>query len=65
MKVQEYIREDGSNPYQKWFNSLNPKAAAKVSVAKVRLELGMYRMLNGLRVLVSTRLIGVPDTGSI
>ena len=40
MKVQEYIREDGSNPYQKWFNSLNPKAAAKVSVAKVRLELG-------------------------
>lgn len=40
MKVQEYIREDGSNPYQKWFDSLNPQAAAKVAVAKARLELG-------------------------
>lgn len=40
MRVQEYIREDGSNPYQKWFNSLAPKAAAKISVATVRLELG-------------------------
>ena len=40
MQVREYTREDGSNPYQKWFNSLNPKAAAKVSVAKVSLELG-------------------------
>ena len=40
MRVKEYIREDGSSPYQKWFNNLDAKAAAKVSVAKVRLELG-------------------------
>lgn len=40
MKVQEYIREDGSNPYQKWFNNLDPVAAAKITVAKSRLELG-------------------------
>lgn len=40
MKVQEYIREDGSNPYQKWFDSLDATAAAKVTVAKARLELG-------------------------
>lgn len=40
MKVQEYIREDGSNPYQKWFDSLDFQAAAKVTVAKARLELG-------------------------
>ena len=40
MKVKEYVREDGSNPYQKWFDSLNAHAAAKVAVAKVRLELG-------------------------
>ena len=38
--LQEYIREDGSNPYQKWFDGLDPQAAAKVTVAKVRLELG-------------------------
>lgn len=40
MKVQEYIREDGSNPYQQWFDSLDAIAAAKVTVAKSRLELG-------------------------
>jgi putative addiction module killer protein len=40
MKVQEYLREDNSNPYQKWFDDLDPIAAAKVTVAKSRLELG-------------------------
>ena len=40
MRVEEYIREDGSSPYQKWFNSLDAQAAAKVAVAKARLELG-------------------------
>jgi putative addiction module killer protein len=40
MKVQEYIREDGSSPYQKWFDSLETQAAAKVTVAIARLELG-------------------------
>jgi len=36
----EYIKEDGSNPYKEWFDSLNAQAAAKVTVAKARLELG-------------------------
>lgn len=40
MKVQEYIRADGSSPYQKWFDSLDAITAAKVTVAKSRLELG-------------------------
>jgi putative addiction module killer protein len=40
MNVQEYIREDGSSPYKKWFDKLGPIAAAKVTVAKSRLELG-------------------------
>ncbi|MBW4509746.1 MAG: type II toxin-antitoxin system RelE/ParE family toxin [Scytonematopsis contorta HA4267-MV1] len=40
MEIQEYIREDGSNPYQKWFDGLDATAAAKVTVAKSRLELG-------------------------
>jgi len=40
MKVREYIREDGSSPYQKWFESLNATAAAKITVAKARLETG-------------------------
>lgn len=38
--VKEYLREDGSNPYKKWFDGLDTQAAAKVTAAKVRLELG-------------------------
>ena len=40
MRVREYIREDGTNPYKKWFDSLDTQAAARISVAKARLELG-------------------------
>ncbi len=40
MKVEEYLPEDGSKPYQEWFNNLDAQAAAKVTVAKSRLELG-------------------------
>lgn len=40
IRVEEYIRADGSNPYQKWFDSLDAQAAAKVTVAKTRMELG-------------------------
>ena len=40
IKVEEYIREDASNPYKQWFDSLSSQAAAKVTVAKLRMELG-------------------------
>ena len=40
IKVEEYIREDASNPYKRWFDSLSAQAAAKVTVAKLRMELG-------------------------
>ncbi|WP_227788721.1 hypothetical protein [Nodularia sp. LEGE 04288] len=39
IKVQEYLKEDGSSPYQEWFDSLDAQASAKVTVAKSRLEL--------------------------
>src|SRR3990167_1322807 len=40
IKVEEYIREDASSPYKQWFDSLPSQAAAKVAVAKLRMELG-------------------------
>jgi putative addiction module killer protein len=40
IKIEEYIREDESNPYQQWFDGLSAQAAAKVTVAKLRMELG-------------------------
>ena len=38
--VVEYVREDGSNPYRRWFDGLHPQAATKVATARARLELG-------------------------
>ncbi len=40
MEIREYIDINGINTYKKWFNSLEPIAAAKVTVAKAHLELG-------------------------
>ena len=40
VRLEEYVRQDGDIPYREWFDSLDVQAAAKVSVAKVRLELG-------------------------
>ncbi len=40
MQVREYIREDGSVPFKTWFDGLDHQAAAKVTVALVRLENG-------------------------
>jgi len=40
MKVQEYLAPDRSSPYQKWFNRLDAIAAAKVTVAIMRIEQG-------------------------
>jgi putative addiction module killer protein len=40
IRVEEYIRPDGANPYKTWFDSLDAQAAAKVVTAKLRMELG-------------------------
>ncbi len=40
IKLQEYLRADGSNPYKAWFDKLDAQAAAKIVTAKLRLELG-------------------------
>jgi putative addiction module killer protein len=39
-QIRELLLEDGSSPYAVWFDSLEPVAAAKVTVAKSRMELG-------------------------
>ncbi len=42
IKLEEYIREDGADPYRTWFDGLDAQAAAKVIVAKTRLGLGNF-----------------------
>ena len=39
-RVQEYVREDGSVPFESWFNQLDPHAAAKVATALARVSTG-------------------------
>ena len=41
MKVEEYLLADGTSPYRNWFDALDAAAAAKVTVAKVRMERGV------------------------
>jgi putative component of toxin-antitoxin plasmid stabilization module len=40
--IESYITEEGIEPFTKWFNKLNAIAAAKVSTALYRMELGNY-----------------------
>ena len=40
LRVEEYLREDGSSPYRDWFNDLDAAHAANVSVAVLRLSQG-------------------------
>jgi putative addiction module killer protein len=40
IKVVEYNRSDGSNPFKGWFEDLDAQAAAKVATATLRLEMG-------------------------
>lgn len=49
VRLQEYIREDGSSPYQDWFDCLAAPAAAKVTVAKARMELGNTSQIKWFR----------------
>ncbi len=39
-EVREYISEQGSSPFAKWFNRLNATAAARITMALTRVELG-------------------------
>jgi len=40
IRLQEYVRDDGTNPYRRWFESLDAHAAAKVATAVFRLGIG-------------------------
>ena len=43
MKVQEYIGEDGSNPFKAWFDGLNAQAAARVFVEEKEVTMALTR----------------------
>lgn len=40
MEIVEYQDDAGRSPFGEWFESLGPQAAAKITVALARIELG-------------------------
>ena len=40
LRVEEYVRHDGTSPFRQWFDRLDPLAAAKITTAVMRLTLG-------------------------
>jgi putative addiction module killer protein len=39
-RVEEYLREDGTSPYEEWFMGLDTMAAAKITTVKLKMEQG-------------------------
>jgi putative addiction module killer protein len=54
--VVEYVREDGSNPFKRWFDRLDPQAAAKVATAVIRLGTGNTSSVKGLGAIAEYRI---------
>lgn len=40
MEIREYLDGDGNSPFAAWFGKLDAQAAAKVTIAVVRMEAG-------------------------
>jgi putative addiction module killer protein len=46
--LKEYIDQDGRSPFGRWFGALDPAAAARVTVALARVELGNFSSVKGV-----------------
>ena len=48
MQVLEYLDATGRSPYRDWFENLDAQAAARVTVAVTRIELGNLSNVKGV-----------------
>jgi putative addiction module killer protein len=46
--IREYVDERGRSPFAEWFDELDARAAAKVTVALARIEMGNLSNLKGV-----------------
>jgi putative addiction module killer protein len=49
MQVLEYLDSDGRSPFRRWFDGLDPHAAAKVTIRVARLGQGNLSNVKGVR----------------
>ena len=55
-KVVEYLREDGTSPYEEWFMGLDTVAAAKITIVKLKMEQGNLSKVKWFRGIGEYRL---------
>jgi putative addiction module killer protein len=48
VEVRAYIDAKGNKPFAQWFNELDMRAAAKVTTAVTRIELGNFSNVKGV-----------------
>lgn len=48
IRIKQYIDVDGISPFDRWFLDLNSEAAAKVTKAIYKLELGNFSTVEGV-----------------
>ena len=48
MDVREYLTLSGDSPFGNWFNDLDPQAAAKITIAVLRLGQGNFSNVKGV-----------------
>ena len=48
MRIREFLDDRGTSPFAKWFGRLDAQAAAKVSVAFIRIESGNLANTKGV-----------------
>jgi putative addiction module killer protein len=48
LTVREFLERDGSSPFGKWFAGLDATAAAKITTAVLRMELGNFSNVKGV-----------------
>src|SRR3990167_4692117 len=48
IRIKQYVSTDGHSPFDKWFLGLNSVAAAKITKAIYKLELGNFSNVEGV-----------------
>jgi len=55
-KIEEYIRKDGTSPYEEWFMGLDTVVAAKITIVKLKMEQGNLSQVKWFRGIGEFRL---------
>jgi len=46
--LKEYVDENGRSPFAEWFDTLEPRAAGKITTAILRMEQGNFSNVSGI-----------------